>query len=106
MPEDHRSELNPNGTVELCELRTVHPPHEWQVNFGDYYNAYCPGVTLDHNVIRDPVERAKEECRKELAKAMGAPDNKSWTALLGYVTYAAKTSHLRFVHPKSTYLQG
>ena len=42
-PEDHKTSTNPNGSVRRCDRGAVHSPHEYQAEFGAYFNAYCPG---------------------------------------------------------------
>jgi hypothetical protein len=37
------TDTNPNGEVEQCSRRDLHEPHEWQNEFGGYFNVYCPG---------------------------------------------------------------
>jgi hypothetical protein len=39
------TDTNPNGEVEQCSRRDLHEPHEWQNEFGGYFNVYCPGNT-------------------------------------------------------------
>lgn len=39
----HRTDTNPNGEVDRCDRRDIHGPHEWQREFGAYFNVYCPG---------------------------------------------------------------
>lgn len=34
---------NPNGEVRQCDSRKIHSPHEWQADFGAYFDVYCPG---------------------------------------------------------------
>lgn len=34
---------NPNGEVRQCDRRDLHEPHEWQAEFGGYFDVYCPG---------------------------------------------------------------
>ena len=34
---------NPNGSERQCDRRDIHDPHEWQADFGSYFNVYCPG---------------------------------------------------------------
>jgi hypothetical protein len=44
-PVSHITKTNPTGEVRQCDARTIHEPHEWQAEFGAYFNAYCPGNT-------------------------------------------------------------
>jgi hypothetical protein len=34
---------NPTGEVRQCDRRDLHEPHEYQAEFGAYFNVYCPG---------------------------------------------------------------
>lgn len=43
MAEEHKTKTNPSGSVQKCDQRHIHPPHEWQNEFGGYFNVYCPG---------------------------------------------------------------
>lgn len=40
---EYVTESNPNGEVRQCDRRDLHEPHEWQAEFGAYFNVYCPG---------------------------------------------------------------
>lgn len=42
-PEDYKTKNNPNGEVRRCGGRHLHEPHEWQAEFGAYFDVYCPG---------------------------------------------------------------
>lgn len=42
-PEDHQTPTNPTGEVRQCDRRDIHDAHEWQAEFGAYFNVYCPG---------------------------------------------------------------
>lgn len=42
-PENHITKTNPNGAVSQCDRRDLHEPHEYQAEFGAYFNIYCPG---------------------------------------------------------------
>lgn len=37
------TETNPSGEIRRCDRRDLHPAHEWQAEFGAYFNVYCPG---------------------------------------------------------------
>lgn len=39
----HVTKTNPNGAVQRCPARHIHAEHEWQAEFGGYFNVYCPG---------------------------------------------------------------
>lgn len=39
----HVTRTNPSGSVQQCDRRDVHEPHEWQSEFGAYFDVYCPG---------------------------------------------------------------
>jgi hypothetical protein len=39
----HVTKTNPNGAVSQCDRRDIHEPHEYQAEFGSYFNVYCPG---------------------------------------------------------------
>lgn len=39
----HVTDSNPNGEVRQCDRRDLHEPHEYQAEFGAYFNVYCPG---------------------------------------------------------------
>lgn len=41
----HVTERNPNGETRQCNRRDIHGPHEWQAEFGAYFDVYCPGNT-------------------------------------------------------------
>lgn len=41
----HITDSNPNGSVRQCTRRDLHEPHEYQAEFGAYFNVYCPGNT-------------------------------------------------------------
>lgn len=41
--EDHQTATNPTGRVLQCDRRDIHDAHEWQAEFGAYFNVYCPG---------------------------------------------------------------
>jgi hypothetical protein len=41
----HATDSNPNGQVRQCDRRDLHEPHEWQAEFGAYFNVFCPGNT-------------------------------------------------------------
>jgi len=43
MAKQHVTETNPSGSVEQCDKRERHAPHEYQAEFGAYFNVYCPG---------------------------------------------------------------
>jgi hypothetical protein len=43
MAEEHKTKTNPSGSVQQCDQRHIHAPHEWQNEFGGYFNVYCPG---------------------------------------------------------------
>lgn len=34
---------NPSGTVRQCDRRDIHDPHDWQAEFGAYFDVHCPG---------------------------------------------------------------
>ena len=34
---------NPSGSVQDCTRRDIHRGHEWQAEFGAYYNVWCRG---------------------------------------------------------------
>lgn len=40
---NHVTTRNPNGSVRQCDSRALHEPHEWQAEFGAYFDVYCPG---------------------------------------------------------------
>lgn len=40
---DHVTKTNPTGSVQQCDKRHIHAAHEWQNEFGGYFNVYCPG---------------------------------------------------------------
>jgi hypothetical protein len=37
------TDTNPNGAVKQCNRRDLHEPHEYQAEFGAYFNVYCLG---------------------------------------------------------------
>lgn len=39
----HITETNPDGEVRQCSRRDLHEPHEYQAEFGAYFNVFCPG---------------------------------------------------------------
>jgi hypothetical protein len=41
----HVTDSNPNGEVRQCNRRDLHEPHEYQAEFGAYFDVYCPGNT-------------------------------------------------------------
>jgi hypothetical protein len=41
--ESHVTKNNPNGEVRQCDRRDIHFAHEWQAEFGAYFDVYCPG---------------------------------------------------------------
>lgn len=41
--QSHVTRTNPSGEVRQCDRRDLHEAHEWQTEFGGYFNAYCPG---------------------------------------------------------------
>lgn len=41
--KDHITDKNPNGEVRQCDRRDIHKPHEYQADFGAYFDVYCPG---------------------------------------------------------------
>lgn len=43
MDTEHITKNNPNGSVIQCDRRDLHDPHEYQRDFGDYFDVYCPG---------------------------------------------------------------
>lgn len=40
---NHVTETNPNGEVRQCDMRHIHESHEYQAEFGSYFDVYCPG---------------------------------------------------------------
>jgi hypothetical protein len=44
---NHVTKTNPTGGVEQCERRILHAGHEWQAEFGAYFNKWCPGIPPD-----------------------------------------------------------
>lgn len=40
---DHRTKTNPTGEVRQCRDYVIHLPHEYQGEFGAYFNVFCPG---------------------------------------------------------------
>ena len=46
-PEDDgffvKTASNPSGEVRQCDRKDLHGPHEYQPQFGAYFNVYCPG---------------------------------------------------------------
>ena len=40
---EHVTDTNPNGEVRQCDRRDLHDPHEYQAEFGAYFNVFCPG---------------------------------------------------------------
>ncbi len=34
---------NPTGSVQQCDRRDLHGPHDYQAEFGAYYDVHCPG---------------------------------------------------------------
>jgi hypothetical protein len=40
---EHITKTNPNGSVQQCSRRDLHEAHEYQYDFGAYFNIYCPG---------------------------------------------------------------
>jgi hypothetical protein len=40
---DHRTKTNPSGEVRQCRDYVIHRPHEYQGEFGAYFNVFCPG---------------------------------------------------------------
>lgn len=42
-PEPHVTRTNPSGAVQQCARRDLHDAHEYQAEFGDWFNVYCPG---------------------------------------------------------------
>lgn len=53
MSTDRVTKTNPTGEVRQCERRGYHQPHEFQADFGAYFNAYCPGVEAPATVEED-----------------------------------------------------
>lgn len=43
MGGEHVTPSNPSGDVRQCDRRNLHEPHEYQAEFGSYFNVYCPG---------------------------------------------------------------
>lgn len=41
---NYKTATNPSGSVQQCDRRAVHEGHEWQAEFGGYFNSYCPGI--------------------------------------------------------------
>jgi hypothetical protein len=39
----HVTDTNPDGEVRQCNRRDLHDSHEYQAEFGAYFNVYCPG---------------------------------------------------------------
>jgi hypothetical protein len=44
---EHVTAKNPNGEVRQCERKYLHGPHEWQAEFGAYFDVYCPGINTE-----------------------------------------------------------
>lgn len=34
---------NPTGTVRQCDRRDIHSRHDYQADFGAYFDVHCPG---------------------------------------------------------------
>jgi len=41
--EAHKTKTNPHGRMRQCSGRDIHGGHEWQEEFGAYFNVYCEG---------------------------------------------------------------
>lgn len=39
----HVTKNNPTGEVRQCDRRDLHKAHEYQPEFGAYFDVYCPG---------------------------------------------------------------
>lgn len=39
----HVTPSNPTGSIGQCDRRDMHEAHEYQAEFGAYFNVYCPG---------------------------------------------------------------
>jgi hypothetical protein len=37
------TKTNPAGETRRCDRRDIHESHEWQADFGAYFNVWCPG---------------------------------------------------------------
>lgn len=96
MDDEHKTRNNPNGSVRQCDRKEVHDPHEYQAQFGDYYDMYCPGIQLSAAQRGTIADKAKEQYRLELAQAVGAPKTVTWHGLLNYVTVLATESKRRW----------
>ncbi len=41
---EYITKSNPDGTVRQCRRTVLHGPHEWQDDFGAYFDVRCPGI--------------------------------------------------------------
>lgn len=48
MADEHKTKTNPTGAIGQCNKREVHAPHEYQAEFGSYFNAYCLGIPVPY----------------------------------------------------------
>jgi hypothetical protein len=63
MSDKHKTATNPNGSTQQCHQRKVHKGHEWQAEFGAYFNVWCKG-------IQEPgVEKLRKWLVKEISKS-------------------------------------
>lgn len=65
---------NPSGSVQQCSQRELHDAHEWQAEFGAYFDVYCPG---NHSAELDELRAERD------ALAIHRRDNTDWAWLPG-----------------------
>lgn len=103
------SSKNPAGEIRQCDLQKDHEGHEYQPEFGAYFNVYCPGLTLralahsGKQILKEDVDRMVEvarldilnKCKDELAEALNADAEQPWGKLIGLVESYANVSSVR-----------
>ncbi len=47
---EYVTKRNPDGTVRQCLRTALHGPHEWQFDFGDLFDVYCPGIGVPDEI--------------------------------------------------------
>lgn len=57
MAKEHVTKTNPTGFVSQCDRKEVHVGHEYQDQFGGYFNAYCLGIKSDAERAAELEER-------------------------------------------------
>lgn len=80
MGTEHITSHNPNGEVRQCDKRVVHGPHEWQADFGAYFDVYCSGIqgTMPLGSI---AEQTARQYKKEVAEALDVGIDVSWVVM-------------------------